>query len=42
MVQLTGAGHKDIPPDDLDEIILARMVKEAGIHYDRALKFQKG
>jgi len=22
---------KDIPPDDLDDVILARMIKEAGI-----------
>jgi hypothetical protein len=24
---------KDIPPDDLDDVILSRMVKEAGIFY---------
>jgi hypothetical protein len=23
----------DIPPDDLDDVILARMVKEAGMFY---------
>jgi hypothetical protein len=27
---------KDIPPDDLDEVILARMVYEAGIFYEMA------
>ncbi len=27
---------KDIPPDDLDDEILARMVYEAGIFYDLA------
>ena len=30
---------KNIPPDDVDDTILARMVKEAGIHYDRTLKW---
>ena len=24
---------KDIPPDDLDDVILARMIKEAGVFY---------
>ena len=28
----------DIPPDDMDEQILARMVKEAGIFYEAELK----
>ena len=30
----------DIPPDDLDEVILARMIKEAGIFYEMTLKRQ--
>ena len=29
---------KDIPPDDLDDVILGRMVKEAGIFYKMELK----
>jgi hypothetical protein len=29
---------KDIPPDDLDDEILARMIKEAGVFYELALK----
>jgi len=33
---------KDIPPDDLDEVILARMIKEAGIFYEMTLKREKG
>jgi len=33
---------KDIPPDDLDEVILARMIKEAGVFYQIALDRQKG
>ena len=32
---------KDIPPDDVDDVILARMVKEAGIFYDEALRWRK-
>jgi len=32
---------KDIPPDDLDDIILAKMIKEAGIFYDEALRWKK-
>ena len=32
---------KDIPPDDVDDVILARMIKEAGIFYDEALKWRK-
>ena len=24
---------KDIPPDDLDDVILGRMIKEAGVFY---------
>jgi len=26
----------DIPPDDVDDVILARMMKEAGIFYEEA------
>ena len=29
---------KDIPPDDLDDEILARMIKEAGVFYELAKK----
>ena len=29
---------KDIPPDDLDEVILGRMVKEAGMFYKMELE----
>jgi len=29
---------RDIPPDDLDEVILSRMIKEAGIFYEMMLK----
>ena len=28
---------KDIPPDDLDDMIRGRMIKEAGMFYKRAL-----
>ena len=28
---------KDIPPDDLDDVILARMIKEAGMFYKMEL-----
>ena len=31
----------DIPPDDVDDEILAKMVQDAGLYYDRALKFQR-
>ena len=31
----------NIPPDDLDEIILAKMVSEAGIFYDEALRWER-
>ena len=31
---------KDIPPDDVDDAVLARMVKEAGIFYDEALRWE--
>jgi len=33
---------KDIPPDDLDDVILGRMIKEAGMFYRMALERQKG
>lgn len=29
---------KDIPPDDLDDVILGRMIKEARMFYELALK----
>ncbi len=29
---------KDIPPDDLDDVTLGRMIEEAGIWYRRELK----
>ena len=29
---------KDIPPDDLDDVILGRMIKEAGMFYEMALE----
>ena len=29
---------KDIPPDDLDDVILGRMVKEAGMFYEMELE----
>ena len=29
---------KDIPPDDLDEVILGRMIKEAGMFYKMTLE----
>ena len=32
---------KDIPQDDVDDEILARMIRDAGLYYDRALKFQR-
>ena len=28
---------KDIPPDDLDDVILGRMIKEAGVFYKMEL-----
>ena len=28
---------KDIPPDDLDDVILGRMIKEAGVFYQMEL-----
>ena len=28
---------KDIPPDDMDDVILGRMVKEAGVFYKMEL-----
>ena len=29
---------KDIPPDDLDDVILGRMIKEAGVFYKMGLE----
>ena len=29
---------KDIPPDDLDDVILSKMVKEAGMFYGMELE----
>jgi len=28
---------KDIPPDDLDDVVLGKMIKEAGMWYQRKL-----
>ena len=33
---------KDIPPDDLDDVILGRMVKKAGMFYRMELERVKG
>jgi hypothetical protein len=33
---------KDIPPDDLDDVILGKMIKEAGVFYEMELDKQKG
>jgi hypothetical protein len=33
---------KDIPPDDMDDVILGRMIKEAGVFYEMELEKQKG
>ena len=33
---------KDIPPDDLDDVILGRMIEEAGMFYKMALERVKG
>lgn len=33
---------KDISPDDLDDVILARMIKDAGMFNEVALKGEKG
>ena len=32
---------KDIPPDDLDDVILSRMIKEAGAFYKMELGREK-
>ena len=32
---------KDIPPDDMDDVILGRMIKEAGIFYKMELERKK-
>ena len=36
-----GEAHKDIPPDDLDNVKLGRMVKEAGMFYRMELEKEK-
>ena len=33
---------KDIPPDDLDDVILGRMIKEVGVFYQMELERLKG
>ena len=33
---------KDIPPDDLDDQILSKMIKEAGVFYKMELERVKG
>ena len=33
---------KDIPPDDLDDVTLGRMIKEAGVFYQMELERLKG
>jgi len=33
---------KDIPPDDLDDVILSRMIKEAGMFFKMELERQEG
>jgi len=33
---------KDLPPDDLDDEILGRMIKEAGVFYQMELERVKG
>ena len=33
---------KDIPPDDMDDVTLGRMAKEAGMFYRMELERQKG
>ena len=33
---------KNIPPDDLDDVILGRMIKEAGMFYKMELERVKG
>ena len=33
---------KDIPPDDLDDVILGRIIKEAGVFYQMELERLKG
>ena len=33
---------KDIPPDDMDDVILSRMIKEAGMFYKMELERVKG
>jgi len=33
---------KDIPPDDLDDVILGKMIKEAGVFYELGKKRERG
>ena len=33
---------KDIPPDDMDDVILGKMVKEAGMFYKMELNRMRG
>ena len=33
---------KDIPPDDLDDVILGRMIKETGMFFKMELERQEG
>jgi hypothetical protein len=32
---------KDIPPDDMDDVILDKMIKEAGVFYKMELERQR-
>jgi hypothetical protein len=33
--------HSQIPPDDLDDVILGRVIKEAGMFYKMGLEREK-
>ena len=33
---------KAIPPDDLDDVILGKMIKEAGVFYELGKKGERG
>jgi hypothetical protein len=33
---------KDIPPDDLDDVILGKMIREAGVWYQMELERERG
>jgi len=33
---------KDISPDDLDDVILGKMIKEAGVFYELGKKRERG